>query len=154
MSTVMVPLGSGGDFPSFFPLPPPTPGAGPAANASATPPTHVHMVSGGCMSPGWCTPAARLLIPPPAPSDSGLRRGCPQFTVSPTARWYTPGPPKTLGEFILADPKTHRKSDQGQYYATKDFFDPVKNRRILWGWGVPLAVCETVILLAPSLHPH
>ena len=65
MSTVIVPLGSGGDCPSFFPLPPPTPGAGPAANASATPPTHVHMVSGGYMSPGWCTPAARLLIPPP-----------------------------------------------------------------------------------------
>ena len=96
--------GAGGDCPSFFPLPPTTPGAGAAANASARPPTHCHMVMGGEMTLGWYTP--------------------------PTA-------PGTLGSFVRADSTTHRKSDHGQYYATKDFWDPVKGRRILWGWGVP-----------------
>ena len=95
--------GAGGDCPSFWPLPRLTPGAGTAPNASAPPPTHVHMVMGGMMTLGW----------------------------------YTPGPPKTLGTFMPADPKTHRKSDHGPYYATKDFYDPVQQRRILWGWAVP-----------------
>ena len=54
-----------------------------------------------------------------------------------TLGWYTPGAPKSLGTFEELPPSTHRKSDHGQYYATKDFHDPVKNRRILWGWGVP-----------------
>ena len=53
-----------------------------------------------------------------------------------TVGWYKPGPPKTLGVFTNADAKTHRKSDHGNYYATKDFYDPVHQRRILWGWGV------------------
>jgi len=75
------PQGGGGDCPSFFKLPPTTPGAGPAPNASAPPPTHVHMVAGGWMTLGW----------------------------------YTPGPPKTVGEFLEADPSTHRKSDTGLY---------------------------------------
>ena len=55
-----------------------------------------------------------------------------------TLGWYTPPTkPKTLGVFARADPATQRKSDHGKYYATKDFFDPVKKRRVLWGWGVP-----------------
>jgi beta-fructofuranosidase len=96
--------GAGGDCPSFFPLPALTPGAGPATNASAPPPTHCHMAGGGGMTLGWYTP---------------------------------PTKPKTLGVFARADPATQRKSDHGKYYATKDFFDPVKKRRVLWGWGVP-----------------
>ena len=78
--------GAGGDCPSFFPLPKLTPGAGPAANASASPPTHCHMVMGGEMTLGWYTP---------------------------------PTTPKALGDFARADSATHRKSDHGQYYATK-----------------------------------
>jgi len=54
-----------------------------------------------------------------------------------TLGWYTPGAEKTLGTFEELPTSTHRKSDHGQYYATKDFYDPVKDRRILWGWGVP-----------------
>ena len=26
--------------------------------------------------------------------------------------------------------------DQGNFYASKDFYDPVKDRRINWGWAV------------------
>jgi hypothetical protein len=142
------PQGAGGDCPSFWPLPPVTPGAGPPKNASAgAQPTHVHMTSGGFMTLGW----------------------------------YTPGPPKTVGEFLEADPKTKRKSDHGKYYATKDcaitnlciyqltcmsllfptrvpqlvacvaegmrvrtVWDPIGKRRILWGWGVPPLNAESL----------
>ena len=79
---------NGGDCPSLFRLPPPTPGSGPAANASQQQPTHVHMSFGGFMLPGF----------------------------------YDSGPPQHLGTWREADPKTHRKSDHGIYYATKDFW--------------------------------
>ena len=32
-----------------------------------------------------------------------------------TLGWYTPGPARTVGTFLRADPVTHRKSDHGQY---------------------------------------
>lgn len=32
----------------------------------------------------------------------------------------------------------------GKTDATKDFWDPVKNRRILWGWGVPPLNAESL----------
>jgi beta-fructofuranosidase len=87
----------GGDCPSFFPLPRPTPGSeSPAYNSrghsEVKQPTHVHMVGGGWMSLGQ----------------------------------YTAGAPKTNGTWLPADPKTHRKADWGNYYATKvrrEFFN-------------------------------
>lgn len=101
----------GGDCPSFFPLPPPTPTSNPIAYVPNTP-THVHMVGGGWMTLGQ----------------------------------YTAGPPKSNGTWIKADTQTHRKADKGVYYATKDFWDPVKKRRLLWGWAVnvPPASAQTM----------
>jgi len=52
---------------------------------------------------------------------------------------YTEGPAKTAGKFtatpgIKAGLK-ETKIDTGRFYASKDFYDPVKNRRINWGWA-------------------
>lgn len=35
-----------------------------------------------------------------------------------TLGWYTPGPARTVGTFLRADPVTHRKSDHGQYVSS------------------------------------
>lgn len=46
---------------------------------------------------------------------------------------YKSGAPKKLGTF-----QSNQKPqlvDAGAFYASKDFFDPVKQRRILWGWA-------------------
>lgn len=52
---------------------------------------------------------------------------------------YTEGPIKTAGNFtatpgIKAGLK-ETKIDMGQFYASKDFYDPVKDRRINYGWA-------------------
>lgn len=52
---------------------------------------------------------------------------------------YTEGPAKTAGSFtatpgIKAGLK-ETKIDMGRFYASKDFYDPVKDRRINWGWA-------------------
>jgi len=52
---------------------------------------------------------------------------------------YTEGPAKTAGNFtatpgIKAGLK-ETKIDMGKFYASKDFYDPVKDRRINWGWA-------------------
>lgn len=52
---------------------------------------------------------------------------------------YTEGPAKTAGKFeatpgIKAGLK-ETKIDMGAFYASKDFYDPVKDRRINWGWA-------------------
>lgn len=53
---------------------------------------------------------------------------------------YTEGPAKTTGSFtatpgIKAGLK-ETKIDMGRFYASKDFYDPVKDRRINYGWAL------------------
>jgi len=56
---------------------------------------------------------------------------------------YTAGPPKTDGNWTALLPEI--KIDSGNSYASKDFYDPVKNRRINWGWAtVPPASTQTL----------
>lgn len=52
---------------------------------------------------------------------------------------YTEGPANTTGNFT-ATPGINAglketKIDMGRFYASKDFYDPVKDRRINWGWA-------------------
>jgi len=47
---------------------------------------------------------------------------------------------RTFGTFTAlnedyAENDQKYKLDMGNYYASKDFYDPVKNRRIIWGWA-------------------
>ena len=46
---------------------------------------------------------------------------------------YVAGPPKTLGNFSAMG--AERLIDRGSFYASKDFYDPVGQRRINWGWA-------------------
>ena len=56
---------------------------------------------------------------------------------------YTAGPPRSNGNWtaLLGEVKI----DAGSCYASKDFFDPIKGRRISWGWAtVPPASTQTL----------
>jgi len=100
-----------GECPSFFPLPPTTPGAG-SAPAGAPTYTHVHKGSHS--------------------GDCGAQCDWMQVGV------YTP--PRsthTLGNWT-AEPEVN--IDKGRFYASKDFWDPVKERRINWGWAMADAI--------------
>lgn len=56
---------------------------------------------------------------------------------------YTAGPPRSNGNWTGLLPEV--KIDAGNFYASKDFYDPVKNRRINWGWAtVPPASTQTL----------
>jgi len=56
---------------------------------------------------------------------------------------YIAGPPKTNGNWTALLPEV--KIDAGNFYASKDFYDPVKGRRINWGWAtVPPASTQTL----------
>jgi beta-fructofuranosidase len=94
-----------GECPSFFPLPKSTPGAG-GAPAGAETPTHVYKVSHG--GKDWMMVGT-----------------------------YVAGPPKQLGSFTATKgvPNTETLIDSGALYASKDMYDPVKQRRINWGWA-------------------
>jgi len=94
-----------GECPSFFPLPRTTPGAGSGPPGSEIP-THVHKASHGG---DWMN--VGTYVPPTAP--------------------------KVLGTWSATKgvPFTETKIDMGNYYASKDFYDPVKKRRINWGWA-------------------
>jgi sucrose-6-phosphate hydrolase SacC (GH32 family) len=96
---------AGGECPSFFPLPKTTPGA--KVSASDPTPTHVHKASHGG---DWMCVGT-----------------------------YIEGPAKTTGNFTatpgIAAGLKETKIDAGQFYASKDFYDPVKQRRINWGWA-------------------
>jgi len=99
-----------GECPSFFPLPPTTPGAGLAAPGSKTY-THVHKAShgGDWMQVGRYTP-------PTQPNELGGWTGEPEVKI-----------------------------DMGRFYASKDFWDPSKERRINWGWAqVPPSSTQTL----------
>ena len=56
---------------------------------------------------------------------------------------YIAGPPKSNGQWTPLLPESN--IDAGNFYASKDFFDPVKGRRINWGWAtVPPASTQTL----------
>jgi sucrose-6-phosphate hydrolase SacC (GH32 family) len=104
-----------GECPSFFPLPRNTPGAGPAP-AGAETPTHVHKSSHGGQD--WMNVGT-----------------------------YTPGKPNEVGNFTATAGVPHDEIiiDADRLYASKDFYDPVKKRRINWGWArVPPASTQTL----------
>ena len=115
------PQGAGGDCPSFWPLPSVTPGAGPPKNTSAAQPTHVpsqkHKYVDQKSGLTEIYLATFLILIQRTFVTEQVHMVAGGFM---TLGWYTPGPPRTVGEFLEADPKTHRKSDHGNYYATKD----------------------------------
>jgi len=94
-----------GECPSFFPLPKTTPGA--RVSDSDPKPTHVHKASHGG---DWMCVGT-----------------------------YTEGAPKTAGKFEatpgIKAGLQETKIDMGRFYASKDFYDPVKDRRINYGWA-------------------
>jgi len=56
---------------------------------------------------------------------------------------YTAGPPRSNGNYTGLLPEVIL--DAGNFYASKDFYDPVKDRRINWGWAtVPPASTQTL----------
>lgn len=95
----------GGECPSFFPLPNTTADAGPAPVGAATP-THVYKTSSSGRD--WMMVGS-----------------------------YTPAAPKLLGTFSATTGVPHGLGliDLGALYASKDFYDPVKQRRINFGWA-------------------
>ncbi|OMO82276.1 Glycoside hydrolase, family 32 [Corchorus capsularis] len=48
---------------------------------------------------------------------------------------YYPNDDKYVPDKGLVDGWAGLRYDYGNFYASKTFFDPVKNRRILWGWA-------------------
>eukprot|EP00948_MAST-09A_sp_MAST-9A-sp1_P001800 g1800.t1 len=55
---------------------------------------------------------------------------------------YTPNGVKSAGVWV-GEPEV--KIDMGHFYASKDFYDPVKKRRINWGWAtVPPKSAQTL----------
>lgn len=92
-----------GECPSFFPLPRTTPFAGPAPKGAETP-SHVHLSTHGVGN---------------------------DLMVVGT---YVPGERGKVGTFNQTPgvPFTGTKIDTGITKATKDFYDPVKKRRIHW----------------------
>jgi len=56
---------------------------------------------------------------------------------------YDEGAPGTSGNWTGLLPAV--KIDAGDFYASKDFYDPVRDRRINWGWAkVPPASTQTL----------
>lgn len=105
-----------GECQSFFPLP----GIYPGSAASSDPmPTHVHKRGHG------------------APGCSG---DCMQMGT------YVQGVPGSVGEWSQTPgvPFDEVLIDHGHYYASKDFFDPVMKRRILWGWATIPGGCQSL----------
>jgi len=104
-----------GECPSFFPLPPSYRGAGAGAPGAGTP-THVHKASHG--GKDWMQVGTY--------TANGVKEN---------GNWsQTPGVPMT--EQLI---------DAVGLYASKDFWDPISNRRINWGWArVPPASTQTL----------
>ncbi|GLT94726.1 hypothetical protein SLE2022_124540 [Rubroshorea leprosula] len=48
---------------------------------------------------------------------------------------YSPDQDRYVPDNTSADGWAGLRYDYGNFYASKTFFDPVKNRRILWGWA-------------------
>lgn len=47
---------------------------------------------------------------------------------------YVPGVQKYIPDTDFTSTNTDLRYDYGKFYASKTFFDSIKNRRILWGW--------------------
>ena len=136
----------GGDCPSLFKMPRSTSGimqqnnggkAAAAAAAAANPatPTHVHIRSGvpfgtwmqvGNYTDGLPLTAGSWAVDPTMPASACVGVGAAAAAAAAVGSAApAPAPPPICG--MVADP--------GQMYAGKDFFDPVKQRRLLWGWA-------------------
>lgn len=107
-----------GDCPTFFPLPSLTPGSEHYLQAHGDLPSHVHK-SGG--------------------------HGGDQLQVG---KWTDglpgPGGRHHTGEWVQTPGSTSVLMDRGQTHASKDFWDPVKSRRILWFWGTVPSGIQTI----------
>jgi len=110
-----------GECPSFFPLPRTTPGAGPAPPGAATP-THVYKVS---------KPNCTVAIQKFRPDVDRCKADWMQVGT------YREGPRNSTGTWSAVGgvPFELVSIDSGVSYAAKDFYDPVKGRRINWGWA-------------------
>eukprot|EP00937_MAST-01D_sp_MAST-1D-sp2_P007363 g7363.t1 len=101
-----------GECPSLYPLPPLTPGRGAAGTAGL--PTHVHKRSRQTHNcSGDCSGDVATLgtwVDGAAPGDVGTWQATAGVPFAPA---------------IL---------DAGNRYASKDFWDPARGRRINWGW--------------------
>ena len=95
-----------GACPSFFPAP--------RANASASDdpddPTHVYMYS-------------KTTLP---------YKCCSHRSVMVAGRYVDRGP-RAVADWTPVRP--FQVIDNGSYYAAKDFWDPVQERRVVWGWA-------------------
>lgn len=115
-----------GECPSFFVLPRSTPGAGPLPNGTGAQPTHVYKRSNA-----W--------------SDA-MQVGV-----------YVDGAPGRVGKWTPSDThvvnpqNTLRGIDGGALYAAKDMIDPVKGRRIYWGWTAYVAPGQGLMSLPREL---
>lgn len=158
----------GGECPSFFPLPSITPGSGPAP-AGAGLPTHVHKASHGG---DWMQVGTYVAGPPKSSGNWSQTPGVPLTEVKIGESSLAPAPrcmhvqhprPTARSHCSLSTSGGHglfssarAPADMGHFYASKDFYDPVKKRRINWGWAqVPPASTQTlprVITWNPELQ--
>lgn len=117
-----------GECPSFFPMPKATPGAGLSPKGFPKP-THISK---------WSQPHG---------NQEHMQIGI-----------YKPGQPKILGNWTPID-MSERYFDRrgyatidrpGMIYASKDFYDPVKDRRIMWSWahGYPREITNETLPLS------
>jgi beta-fructofuranosidase len=113
-----------GECPSFFPLPKATAGSGSAPAGAATP-THVVKSSHG--GKDWMMVGT-----------------------------YQAGAPRELGAFNSTPgvPYAEVLIDRGAFYASKDFYDPVKQRRLLAGWATIAVRSGRVSDPQRSTHMH
>ena len=108
-----------GDCPTFFPLPAITPGAEHYIQSHSSPmPDHVHK-SGG-------------------PGGDQVQVG--QWTDGKAG----PEGHGTVGVWKVTPGTRSVLLDKGKTHASKDFYDPVKKRRILWVWGTVPSGLQTV----------
>ena len=101
-----------GDCPALFPLPPLTPGSLHRFSSTARLPTHVYKA--GCVS-GMC------------PDGSSDRYQLGNWTDG------TPGVNGTAGTWTPIGPVV--RMDKGRAHSSKDFWDPVLKRRVMWVWA-------------------
>lgn len=52
-----------------------------------------------------------------------------------TIGWYDHGKDRYTPDLDFPDNDYGLRYDYGDFYASKSFFDPVKKRRVLWGWA-------------------
>ena len=95
-----------GDCPTLFPLPALTPGSERYLKDGDSLPTHVHKAGSG---------------------NDQVQLG--------TWTDGAPGQKGTPGTWVQFPGSTSVPCDNGNTHASKDFYDPVKKRRILWIWG-------------------